>query len=227
MYVVRQDGLDNAPQPVRRRAGTTPEPVDAFHAIQNSGAETGVEDQDENRQTSRNKSSQWHTVHNPFKRKRTMPPAEVSAAMRASQDDRRVPDLVDGGQSAATKSPRRGPKGRLSTFVTERANRTRQRSEQQPTKEDLPWTVIPAQPRGAAAWSPAIRNVQTGDRSTSSPSSAPESRPSSRSAIDRLEGRHTDDSPVHRWASRILEEPDRTATDSDEETSESANPHDD
>ncbi|GAB7339579.1 hypothetical protein MBLNU457_6181t1 [Dothideomycetes sp. NU457] len=160
VYVVRHDGTNDGIQPVRRQAGRTPET--AF----NGSTDDGHDDQ-EYTQTSRwRPAGHWHTVSNPFKRKRTTPPAEVQAAMVASADERTT-------TRERTKSfSNRGPKwkSRLGALSD---TRDRLRGKDARQVPDLGWTVIPAQPRGAAAWSPGFGNTASSAASPPIPDTVP------------------------------------------------------
>jgi len=163
VYVVRHDGMDDGIQPVRRQAGRTPE------TALNASTEDGHDDQ-ENTQTSRwRPAAHWNTVTNPFKRKRTTPPAEVQAAMEASKDERTTTN------QKAKSSPGRGPKWKSRLGVlTDTGYRPRVKDATQ--VNDLAWTVIPAQPRGAAAWSPGFGNTASSTASPPVPDTAPEAQ---------------------------------------------------
>jgi len=160
VYVVRHDGIDNDPQPVRRQAGRTPE------TALNASTEDDHEEE-ENTQISRwRPAAHWHTVSNPFKRKRTTPPAEVQAAMKASAGEHTLSNQKSNPSSS--KGPKWDFKGRLGVLA-ELGERSRTKKDVQ--VNDLAWTVIPAQPRGAAAWSPGFGNTAS---STASPPPLPD-----------------------------------------------------
>lgn len=160
VYVIRHDGMNDGIQPVRRQAGRTPE------TALNASTDDGHDDQ-ENHHTSRwRPAAHWHHVPNPFKRKRTTPPAEVQAARMASADERSP-------MSQKRKSfSNRGPKwkSRLGALTD---TRDRLRGKDATEVNDLGWTVIPAQPRGAAAWSPGFVNTASSAASPALPDTAP------------------------------------------------------
>lgn len=88
-------------------------------------------------------------ILNPFKRKRTLPPAEVRSA-------RVIEPLGLGNRPRDETSHNYSKwdvKSRLGHFAAEQADRFRDHAHRNDDEDDLPVTIIPAQPRGKT-WSP-------------------------------------------------------------------------
>lgn len=98
----------------------------------------------------------WHTVANPFKRKRASPPAEVQKAR----------DRAEAGPTRALTPAQHNfskwdLKNRLGVLAAETGERFRDRSSGRGQGEDVPVTIIPAQPRGSTrTWSPEVLQQQ-------------------------------------------------------------------
>ncbi|KAF2225796.1 PalH/RIM21-domain-containing protein [Elsinoe ampelina] len=157
VYVVRHDGAHGA-QPVRRRHVT---PDNANHAIHQQGIDqVDHEEVAAHRAANAKKgqSSAWHTVSNPFKRKRTTPPAEVRAAIRASQDTTQDQGITSGHGLNLSKKPAFDFKSRFGgASSSKNMPKNKKKSAAKVSVDDLPWTVIPVQPQGTA-WSPSPVN---------------------------------------------------------------------
>ncbi|PSK43096.1 pH-response regulator protein palH/RIM21 [Elsinoe australis] len=163
VYVVRHDGAQGA-QPVRRRVNVTPDNANLANSQQ-------VEEEDAvtyEATAKKGQSSGWHGVPNPFKRKRTTPPAEVRAAIRASQDISNSQGVSTGQGTAAGKKPAFDFRSRFGGSSASRStSRAKGKSAAKRSTDELPWTVIPVQPSGTA-WSPSPAND---DHTESSPKS--------------------------------------------------------
>ncbi|KAI5271545.1 PalH-domain-containing protein [Aureobasidium subglaciale] len=151
VYVINY-GESQEPEPVRRRTQDIPEhpPPDDLEAQTSTALREEIKYGDATlpggnssriRQTS---NALWNTVQHPFKRKRMSPPAEVRAARRDSD----TPALP------AHSYSKWDLKGRLGAIAAEQGEKYRERRQEKATDVDLPYTVIPAPTRGAAAWSP-------------------------------------------------------------------------
>ena len=157
IYTVRYHTLNRATPPVSRQVqfqdiseGRQNQPTD-----QDLNEKDGISTQSEDAalQESNEYRGRWHNINNPFKRRRALAPAEV----RQGQ----VIDPVPIG-TANRKQPIHNYhpwdiKGRLGALAAEHGERWRERSSRQETEDDLPVTIIPAQPRGEPAprpWSP-------------------------------------------------------------------------
>jgi hypothetical protein len=152
VYVINY-GESQEPEPVRRRTQDIPEhpPIDDLEAQ----TSTALRDEIQNgeavkpahssrlRQTS---NALRNVVQNPFKRKRMSPPAEVRAARHGSD----TPGLP------AHSYSKWDIKGRLGVIAAEQGEKFRERKQEKANNINLPYTVIPAPTRGAAAWSPHV-----------------------------------------------------------------------
>lgn len=149
VYVVNYDGSGDPghPQPVRRRAE---EHLQSASRRSNAQAEEPVEASDDIAKPLRSSQALWQSVPNPFKRKRMTPPAEVRAATEAAQRRAVTP--------AAHSYSKWDVSARLGAFAAEQGEKFRERRAMKTTgdDDDLPWTIIPAQPRGASTWSPSM-----------------------------------------------------------------------
>ncbi|KAK4541012.1 hypothetical protein LTR36_008381 [Oleoguttula mirabilis] len=164
VYVVRYDTVADVPQPVRRRAdrgtsgNTTESHADSQARRQSVQREADKEEADEPQPNrNRKQENKWHSVPNPFKRKRASPPAEVQQARQAAAS----------AQAARAATPvhnfsRWDVKNRLGVLAAETGERIRDRqATNRQDVRDLPVTVIPAQPRGTGrTWSPDVFSQQ-------------------------------------------------------------------
>lgn len=182
VYVIRDDGNPDVPQPVRRRAdpsASEPNNIDQEQSGSPRAQTRANEVSNFFKSSSLLAKSHWHPVPNPFKRKRGTPPAEVRAAINASEAKTKVASDKDGNPTDPMQShsySRWDLSGRLGAFAAEQSERLRERAAAKQGEVDLPWTVIPAQPRGAAAWSPALKEaleLEDLSESQSSPKEAP------------------------------------------------------
>lgn len=163
VYVVRHNADLDAPQPVRLRPG---DPIDTSDQLSvDEKLSHAALTTDEEKKSNQTKASHWHGVSNPWKRKRAAPPAEVEAAITASSD------LATSPNKGAARKPHADLKGRLGAFAAKQGDKFKDRAAGRQEVE-LPWTVIPAQPRGAAAWSPDLLS-KSQDGRTPSPSNDP------------------------------------------------------
>lgn len=158
IYVVRHDGNPDI-QPVRHRL-MTPDRA-ASRVLETPMEDDLADDIPEILQHERGLGR--YGVTNPFKRKRTSPPAEVSAAMRTFGAVPKEEAVATGNGLFADMRPIRTLRQKFGGVTS----RNHHRSQEKPNSDvELPWTVIPAQARGTA-WTPnsAI------DRESRSPSS--------------------------------------------------------
>ncbi|KAG9655979.1 PalH-domain-containing protein, partial [Aureobasidium melanogenum] len=158
VYVINY-GESQEPEPVRRRTEDIPEnsQIDDLEA-QTSIAmreDTGTipDTMSRLRQTS---NALRNAMQNPFKRKRMSPPAEVRAA-RDKNDVRTLP---------AHSYSKWDIKGRLGAIAAEQGEKFRERKQEKENDIDLPYTIIPAPTRGAAAWSPQVLKHTNSDLSS-------------------------------------------------------------
>ncbi|KAF4551323.1 pH-response regulator protein palH/RIM21-like protein [Elsinoe fawcettii] len=157
VYVVRHDGTQGA-QPVRRRHVT---PDNANHAL-HQAAEQADQDEAAAHRAANGKKAAWHNVSNPFKRKRTTPPAEVRAAIRASQDTTQDQGIASGHGLNLSKKPTFDFRSRFAGGSSSKsAYKGKSKSAGKRSVDDLPWTVIPVHPSGTA-WSPSPVNGEDG-----------------------------------------------------------------
>lgn len=158
VYVVNYHGAADIPQPVRRRDEGPSEPAAQEAATANGH---GSQDEANQRNPTSGGRSRWQQIPHPFKRKRMTPPAEVRAATEKRST------------TPSHSIPRWDVTARLGAFAAEQGERFRERraDRNEAELEDLPWTVIPAQPRGAAAWSPSMLEKEPGKRKNGSQSS--------------------------------------------------------
>lgn len=161
VYVVRQDDGGDVPEPIRRR-------VDANgNAILNQDhrdstlkdADTDDDSEDAAPKRERGQNGRWHTVPNPFKRKRTSPPAEVQKArIKAEPGPTRA-------LTPAHNFSKWDFKNRLGVLAAETGERLRDRRAARGEDDDMPVTVIPAQPRSSTrTWSPEVLVQQQRER---------------------------------------------------------------
>ncbi|KAK5136983.1 hypothetical protein LTR08_001490 [Meristemomyces frigidus] len=156
VYVVRYDVVADTPQPVRRR---TDRDANANTAPRDADKEDAENEAQPNRH--RGQQSKWHSVPNPFKRKRASPPAEVQQARLAAA----APPHTSRSATPAHNFSRWDVKNRLGVLAAETGECIRDRQEgRRPEAGDLPVvTVIPAQPRGSGrTWSPEDSSRQGG-----------------------------------------------------------------
>ncbi|KAF2723622.1 PalH-domain-containing protein [Polychaeton citri CBS 116435] len=164
VYVVQYDHATEVPQPVRRRTdavknaqaakeGQQPGQTQHKSAALDSEKEGYEEDQPQPNNGRKQKASGqslWATVPNPFKRKRTSPPAEVQKATAASTLKRVTTPKHNFSRWDFTN--------RLGVLAAETGDRFRDRPQHRARDGDVkPVTVVPAQPRGSGqAWSPDL-----------------------------------------------------------------------
>ncbi|KAF7197915.1 pH-response regulator protein palH/RIM21 [Pseudocercospora fuligena] len=158
VYVVRYHPIADVPQPIRRRANTNrSERAQGRSAAQRRrtnhepSEKDIIEAEEEPRPNHHRDHSIWNAVPNPFKRKRTSPPQEIQRAREAA------------GQRALTPAhnySRWDLKNRLGALAAETGDRVRERgAARRAPVEDMPVTIVPAQPRGSnRTWSPAEQN---------------------------------------------------------------------
>lgn len=150
VYVVRYHPVADVPQPIRRRAATN-RSNNAKQRKGNANSEKGFVEEDEDADASHHREhNKWHHVSNPFKRKRTSPPQEVQRARADASNEQRA-------ATPAHNFSKWDVKNRLGVLAAETGDRIRDRNAAR-TKpaEPTPVTVIPAQPRGARTWTPAL-----------------------------------------------------------------------
>lgn len=155
VYVINY-GESQEPEPVRRRTEDLSErpQVDDLEAQTSNREDAGQPGATSRlRQTS---NALMNAVQNPFKRKRMSPPAEVRAA-RDKNDVRSPP---------AHSYSKWDIKGRLGAIAAEQGEKFRERKQEKENDIDLPYTIIPAPTRGAAAWSPHVLKHTNSDISS-------------------------------------------------------------
>lgn len=127
------------------QADTTSQPSEELHepssassdlAAEKEKVESNSDEKLEGPPEQENKSGPfWRSVHNPFKRKRALPPAEVADAQQAFGTARLSPIEGLSGLRGRMKRVARAPRHSASDRVTHE------------TENPIPITVIPAQPR--------------------------------------------------------------------------------
>jgi hypothetical protein len=170
VYVINY-GESQEPEPVRRRTEDIAEhpPLDDLEAQTSTALREEIQrgegakpaNSSRLRQTS---NALRNVVQNPFKRKRMSPPAEV----RAARHDSDTPGIPSHSYS------KWDIKGRLGVIAAEQGEKFRERRQEKANNINLPYTVIPAPTRGAAAWSPHV--LKHTDSDISSSDMPPESR---------------------------------------------------
>lgn len=161
VYVVNYNGVgEHDVEPVRRlpedgrlQASTRHDSEDASNSHEPS-------------KTGHNFNSRWQAVPNPFKRKRMTPPAEVRAAINKEKNNAIKTTATP--QPPAHSFSRWDIKSRLGALAAEQGEKFRERASEKHPEPDLPWTIIPVQPRGAAAWSPSMLKQNNADSQESS-----------------------------------------------------------
>lgn len=151
VYVVNYHGAPDAPQPVRRRPEDRPSlAAEVSTPDEQSGHDAATVTEFSKRHVN---NLRWHSVGNRFKRKRMSPPAEVRAATEAQRRSAGTP------QTAPNSFARWDVRSLIGAFAAETGERMRERrggAAETADVDKLPWTIIPAQPRGAATWSPSM-----------------------------------------------------------------------
>jgi PalH/RIM21 len=93
----------------------------------------------------------WAAVSNPFKRKRSSPPAEITGAQTLDvSSSRRSPAALVNPENWNLRS-------KMDHLTTIQRGRLRARRQARKVDEPLPVTIIPAQARGSRTWSPDDR----------------------------------------------------------------------
>lgn len=151
VYVVRHDGTSDI-QPVRRRMAT-PDQLTTQRTIPDEREEDDEIAAVEERKT----TEAWYGVKNPFKRKRTTPPAEIRSAIRLSQEVERGTTTGSRPQNKSRAAWDIGSK--VGGLRARGLAKGKDKSSIKKSEEELPWTVIPAQPRGVT-WTPSPVNNQ-------------------------------------------------------------------
>lgn len=155
VYVVRHNSPAGIPQPVRTRmdananAEQETAQVQVHDNVKDPEKEEFVEPEEDVRPNRNRGNATWFSVTNPFKRKRASPPAEVQQARRDSAgDDARA-------ATPAHNFSRWDIKNRIGVLAAETGDKWRDRKSRRPQLDDLPVTIIPAQPRGSGrTWTP-------------------------------------------------------------------------
>jgi hypothetical protein len=162
VYVINY-GESQEPEPVRRRTEDIPEhpPLDDLEAQTSSALREEIRNGEGAKPANSSRLRQTsnalrNVVQNPFKRKRMSPPAEV----RAARHDSDTPGLP------AHSYSKWDIKGRLGVIAAEQGEKFRERKLEKANNIDLPYTVIPAPTRGAAAWSPHVLKHTNSDMSS-------------------------------------------------------------
>lgn len=175
VYIVRRDSTPNIPEPVQESADTNDatDPGTGRAKAQDNARDPekeAISEVEEDVRPNRNRGGEaWVSVLNPFKRKRTSPPAEVQQARRNSNADAaRV-------ATPAHNFSRWDFKNRIGVLAAETGDKWRDRRKGRPQLDELPVTVIPAQPRGSGrTWTPPVLTqrdesapgVESGESST-------------------------------------------------------------
>jgi hypothetical protein len=162
VYVINY-GESQEPEPVRRRTQDIPEhpPIDDLEAQTSTALREDIQQGDGAKPANSSRLRQTsnalrNVVQNPFKRKRMSPPAEVRAARHGSD----TPGLP------AHSYSKWDIKGRLGVIAAEQGEKFRERKQEKANNINLPYTVIPAPTRGAAAWSPHVLKHTDSDMSS-------------------------------------------------------------
>jgi hypothetical protein len=153
VYVVRYDDGGDVPQPIRRRVDASGNAILSQDHRDSTTKEYELEEDLEEPRPKRERgpNGRWHTVANPFKRKRASPPAEVQKAR-----DKAEPALTRSTTPAHNFS-KWDFKNRLGVLAAETGERFRDRRAGRGEEADIPVTIIPAQPRGSTrTWSPEV-----------------------------------------------------------------------
>ncbi|KAH0280614.1 PalH-domain-containing protein, partial [Aureobasidium melanogenum] len=158
VYVINY-GESQEPEPVRRRTEDIPEhsQVDDLEGqTSNATREDSGTIPDAMSRLRHTSNALRNAMQNPFKRKRMSPPAEVRAA-RDKNDARTLP---------AHSYSKWDIKGRIGAIAAEQGEKYRERKQEKVNDIDLPYTIIPAPTRGAAAWSPQVLKHTNSDLSS-------------------------------------------------------------
>lgn len=153
VYVVRYDDGGDVPQPIRRRVDANGVAILSQDHRDSTTKEYELEEDLEEPRAKRERglNGRWHTVANPFKRKRASPPAEVQKAR-----DKADPGLTR-SMTPAHNFSKWDFKNRLGVLAAETGERLRDRRAGRGEDADIPVTIIPAQPRGSTrTWSPEV-----------------------------------------------------------------------
>ena len=153
VYVVRYDDGGDVPQPIRRHFDASGNAITSQDQRDSTAKDVDTDEESEEPRPKRERgpNGRWHTVANPFKRKRVSPPAEVQKAR-----DKADPGLTRSATPAHNFS-KWDFKNRLGVLAAETGERFRDRRGGRVEEVDMPITVIPAQPRGSTrTWSPEV-----------------------------------------------------------------------
>lgn len=161
VYVVHYHPITDVPQPVRRRvdaSGNTAETIARQREQRQAAQGTTARDpekeghEEESQPNTERRATNWLNVANPFKRKRASPPAEVQQARRTLDEPRRASPRA---ATPAHNFARWDLVNRAGVLAAQAGERWHDRSARRRPQDDLPVTVIPAQPRGSGrTWSP-------------------------------------------------------------------------
>jgi len=158
VYVVRYHPVADVPQPIRRRAATNRSNTGKQRKGDPRSEKALVEDDEDADASHHREHNKWRNVSNPFKRKRTSPPQEVQRARADAVNEQR-------STTPAHNFSKWDVKNRLGVLAAETGDRIRDRNAARAKPaEPTSVTVIPAQPRGARTWTPALTD---GDNPTS------------------------------------------------------------
>ena len=167
VYVVHYHTPADVPQPIRRR-------VDPNGNTEHTLAQAQAQAQRQRMQVDRRpvskdleeeevndsqpihdrRTNAWLSVANPFKRKRASPPSEVQQARQAAATA--VATNTTRAVTPAHNFSRWDFKGRLGVLAAETGDKFRDRTSGRRQHDELPVTIIPAQPRGSGrTWTPA------------------------------------------------------------------------
>ncbi|KAF2486187.1 PalH/RIM21-domain-containing protein [Neohortaea acidophila] len=162
VYVVQYNPAADVPQPVRRRVdpngNTEQERAQAQARAQQRRAGNTADPEKEGPVVSeveepshhrRRTSGSWLAVSNPFKRKRASPPAEVQQARK---------EVTGRSTTTATSTPKSSSwnmKNRMGVSAVGLGQNAREKKAGRGQSEELPVTIIPAQPRDSVrTWRP-------------------------------------------------------------------------
>lgn len=172
VYVVHYHPITEVAQPVRRRVDASGNTVETV-ARQQEQQQTQGQDaptrgpekeasEDALQPSRERRGNNWLSVANPFKRKRASPPAEVQQARRTLDEPR---PATTRAATPAHNFSRWDVVNRAGVLAAQAGERWHDRSARRRPQENLPVTVIPAQPRGSGrTWSPQQQDQEQADQ---------------------------------------------------------------
>ena len=155
VYVIQSNPLADVPQPVRRRVDANGYAARALAQVneeRSQARDPEKEEPEENSKTNQGRGNgAWYAVSNPFKRKRASPPAEVQQARQM------LSSTIARGTTPVHNFSPWDIRNRIGVLAAETGEKLRDKKAARNRRQldNLPVTIIPAQPRGSErTWTP-------------------------------------------------------------------------